>query len=705
VTLPFLLRPCPLRRGLAALLLVYLLHPLAAGQSLHAQEPVLERVGGGWNAPLALDLVARARATRAGTLGDSSLRSYQSRAEGYVYFYADRPEVEERTLIRTDQLALEVLWKAPGQSRQRIVGRRDEKALPTTINYHLDHLSVVQDEFEDVIRIGDGDEVSDVAHPVAPGAEEVYDYRVADSLTLAFGGQEQVRVYEVQVRPKRPDLPGFVGTIFLDRERASIVRMAFSFTPSSYVDPYLDYIRISLDNALWMEEFWLPYQQEAEIRRELPQLDFLAGSVIRARFRVRDYQFNVPLPDLLFAGRTLVVNAGPREVLEAFDFERGLYDDLEEAGLAPSGSLADIEQQVRDIGMRRALSGLAPVRLHLGGASDLLRHNRAEGWAVGAGTTIRLPSTLDDGARLRLVGGWAFGAERAWGRAEVTLAPGAGDEVQLAGRFDELVDIGPIPGASRLVNSLAGLRDEDYLDPWVERSMAATWSHALGGGPLAEHPATLVASASVARQRSAELATGVDDFRPLRPIDDGTFGRVAVGLETGSPTQGLRIRTSLGVGFGEGRRWVEPRLHAGWRSQPIPGTWTHSLDLDAGWVSRQAPAQARYLLGGRETLPGHPYRTAGGDAFLLLRARSSRPIWTPWVTGHLLASAGWTGDLGEPAALDGWALDGGAENLRGSLGVGVGLFWDALRFDLARGVPDGDWAVVFSVRPDFRSWL
>ena len=42
----------------------------------------------------------------------------------------------------------------------------------------------------------------------------------------------------------------------------------FTFTPASYVDPYLDYIRVSLDNALWLGRHWLPRRQETEIRRE-----------------------------------------------------------------------------------------------------------------------------------------------------------------------------------------------------------------------------------------------------------------------------------------------------------------------------------------------------------------------------------------------------------------------------------------------------
>ncbi len=681
---------------------------LASGSPLLAQDApaasTLQRVGNGWNEPLALDLVSRARATRSDVLGESSLRSYQSTADGYVYFYVDRPAVEERTLVRTDQLALEVLWKAPGMTRQRIVGRRNEKALPTNINYHLDHLSVVQDEFEDVIRLGDGDEVADVPHPVAPDAEQVYDYRVTDSLTLAYGGLEQVRVYELQVRPRRPDRPGFVGTLYLDRERASIVRMAFSFTPSSYVDPYLDYIRISLDNALWLGEFWLPYRQEAEVRRELPALDFLAGSVIRSRFRVSEYDFNIPLPDFLFRG-PLVVNAGPADRLAEYDFERGLYDDVEEMGLAPSDELAEVQDQIREIGLQQALSGLAPVRLHLSGASGLVRYNRVEEFAVGVGTTVRLPALGTDEPLLRLVGGWALGPDRPWARASTSLALSPTQRLEVGGSFDELVDIGPIPGSSRLVNSLAGIASEDYLDPWVERSASLSWSRSLGGLELALDPPTLTLGAGVARQRSAILSSDASEFRAVRAIDEGTWGWTEATLETGSAAQGVSTRSSLRVGFGEGRTWVQPTLSAAWRSVRIPGQWLYTLDFGAGWAAGDAPTQALFLLGGRETLPGFGFRTAGGDAFALLRARASRPLWEPWVTGHLVAAAGWVDDLGDSDVPADWRADDDLGDLRTSVGAGVGLLWDTLRFDLSRGIPGGDWELVFSVRPDFRSWL
>ena len=142
----------------------------------------------------------------------------------------------------------------------------------------LDHLTVVQDDFGDAMRMGDGDEVEAVVHPVAPGSERVYDFQLVDSLSLRYaGGEEEIRVYQVRVRPRDFEEPGFVGTIYLDRASAAIVRMSFSFTPASYVDPYLDYIRVSLDNSLWLGRHWLPYRQEVEIRREIPVLAMLTA--------------------------------------------------------------------------------------------------------------------------------------------------------------------------------------------------------------------------------------------------------------------------------------------------------------------------------------------------------------------------------------------------------------------------------------------
>ena len=359
-------------------LLVCLLPLMAAAQGVLAQVP--ER----WNDARALALVERAREVRESVVIDSAFHSYRGEARGYVYFFIDRPDSDDRTLVKADQIALDVFWQAPNDIRQQIVGLRDAKVLPTNIRYHLDHLTVVQDDFGDFIRLGDGDEVEQVLHPVGPASEDKYDFLLADSLTISYGGgAKEVRVYELRIRPRDYDAPGFVGSIFLDRASAAIVRMNFTFTPAAYVDPYLDYIRISLDNALWEGKYWLPYRQEVELRRELPVLDFLAGSIIRGRFEIGGYEFNADMPPAVRLGRRVTsVSAAERA---AFPFERGLFDDLQEDGLASSPSMAEIRERASQILRQRFSSGLSPIRLYFGSASDLSRHNRAEGQFLGRG--------------------------------------------------------------------------------------------------------------------------------------------------------------------------------------------------------------------------------------------------------------------------------------------------------------------------------
>src|SRR5690606_24824030 len=163
------MRGRPFRVWLAAALL---LAPLPA----HAQ------AGEGWDSPRVLELLEAARLRRQLPRGDSALRNYQARANGYVSFCLDRQDSDDRTLVKVDQVALDVFWAAPNRAKQRIVGLRDDKRLPARIHYHLDHLTVVQNEFGDSIRLGDGDEVQDVPHPAAPGSDTVYQFRLADSL-------------------------------------------------------------------------------------------------------------------------------------------------------------------------------------------------------------------------------------------------------------------------------------------------------------------------------------------------------------------------------------------------------------------------------------------------------------------------------------------------------------------------------------------
>lgn len=632
--------------------------------------------------------MARGRDERRTTATDSSLRAYRAEATGHLYFLLDRDGTAERSLIKADQLALEIYWQAPGRSRQHIVGRRGEARLPTNIRYHLDHLTVVTDDFDDRITLGEGDEVRSVVHPLAPGSGALYDYRLADSLTVTFPGRgDEIRVYEVQVRPRDPARPGVVGSVYLDRASAAVVRMRLTFTAASYIDPYLDEIRVTLDNGLWQGRFWLPYRQELEIRRELPYLDLPAGTVIRVRYDIGDYTLNPELSPDFFTGAP--IRARPDDALASYPFEEGLYAHLEDEGLAPTPDLEEIRRKARQIVATQGLSGLGSVRLLAPSASGVLRHNRGEGIRLGAGASYDLRDDLS----LRFGAGFAFGRERPDASVEVTrgtVAPGTG----IRAFWNGLRDTGPVAGASGAVSSLGSLvLEKDYRDPWFASGLHAF--HRLGP----DHGPRLEMRARLEEHREADFVLDEPGaYRPLPPVDEGTLTAVDLDLATGLPA-GLTLEAGVTLGRLEAVDWAEARSALEWSRSWLEADVAVDARLQAGALTSRAPLQRLYRLGGRNTLPGFPYRGFGGDGYWLLRASASWGLAAPWVRPRILAAAGSAHDLGG-VSLDRLMLPATGQP-RVWFGAGVGLFWDILRVDAGRGLDGGGWEWIVSISQEF----
>lgn len=648
-----------------------------------------------WNGPRVLELLERGTATRQAAALDDLL-AYTADARGYVYYFLDRQDTEERNLIKTDQLAVRLFWKAPYFTRQHILGRRDERRMPTSIRYHLDHLTVVQENFGDVIRVGDGDEVASVLHPLAPGAGVWYEFLLADSVTVAFaGGIEPVRVYEVLVRPRDPGQPGYVGSVFLDQESAAIVRMNFTFTPASYVDPQLDYIRVSLDNALWDHRYWLPYRQSVEIRRESPYLDLPVGSIIRGRWEIGGYDFDADLPDAFFVGPRIMRRND--EALRAFPFERDLYAQIDEEGLDPTAELIDIQAEAGRLVRGRYLSGLRRLRLAMPPVSEAVRYNRAEGWVTQGGFSVRATDRLHLGALL----GYSYAQDRPVGRLRIGLEdPARVGTLGIDLFLREPRDIGPVPGSSRIMNTLSSLfRQSDWTDPYFATGARARGSRSLG-------LVSVHAEVRYERQRNARVAVGADPvdpaWRPVRVIDEGDLAAVRLSASAGNPNR-LLGEAGATLGSFDGATYREATLHF-----TAARRWLqHGLELrstlDAATVSGGAPLQSLYLLGGRETLPGYDYRSLVGDAFWLLRAEGSRKLLGPWLRIRGVGAVGRT-RLSSARVPESW--DARLPRItRFSAGLGLALAWDLVQLDLVRGLNGGSWEIVLDLNRRFRDLL
>src|SRR5436190_8443833 len=281
-----------------------------------------------WNDDRTRALVQHATERRASQLADTPLVDYNATAHAYVTFLAQFGErfPEPPKIVKADELGLEVYWRAPDLSKQRIMGRRDTLLLPTDINYHRDHLGIVQNNFRNIIRIGEGDEVKDVPHPLSPTGLQVYDFAIHDSLQIRLADRT-LDVYEVRVRPRDDRQPRTVGAVYIDRETGEVVRMAFSFTRAALIDKELEDVSVVLENALIEGRFWLPRRQEIEIRRTGSWLDYPARGIIRGRWEICCYEVNVPIDPGLFVGGPEIVQLSP-QAQQRYPWKGAILDSL-----------------------------------------------------------------------------------------------------------------------------------------------------------------------------------------------------------------------------------------------------------------------------------------------------------------------------------------------------------------------------------------
>ena len=268
-----------------------------------------------WNDSATVALVERGIAARRRAEPDSSLTSYRTHAHGFVFFLAQAGSglASPPRLVKADELDVEVYWRAPAISKQVIVAWRDGRWMPTDISYHRDHLGIVTNNFGDRIRIGEGDEVRDVIHPLAVEGPAIYDYRLSDSVRLQ-SRDTTLELYQVEVRPRDPAAARVIGVMFLERHSGDLVRFRFGFTRAAYLDHSLEDISILLENARLEGRWWLPWRQEMEIRRRLTWLDFPARSIIRSRWQIGEYDLNVDLPEEAMAGPAI---GGLREPVDS----------------------------------------------------------------------------------------------------------------------------------------------------------------------------------------------------------------------------------------------------------------------------------------------------------------------------------------------------------------------------------------------------
>ncbi len=653
-----------------------------------------------WDSPDALALVRRAVGQRAAVEADSALRSYRTRAHGFVFFLAQVGEglTEPPRLVKADELDVEVYWQAPNRSKQVVLGWRDGAFLPTDIQYHRDHLGIVTNNFGDVIRIGEGDEVRDAIHPLSRAGPGAYQYALGDSLTIATGGGN-VTVREVQVRPRSFALPLVVGTLYLDTRTAELVRFRFSFTPAAYLDRQLEDITIVLENGRFENRWWLPHRQEIEIRRRASFFDFPARGIIRGRWEIADYHMNVPVPPSVLAGPAIggLGEARPDDSTWADPLSSAI------AGVAAPVNRQDMDAlrvEVERIAGSRALGGLPSSRLATGSLSDVARVNRVQGLALGFGGLLGV-----SGSRIQLRPQLGYGTsdERVTGGLTVLAGEGA-TQVSL-GAERQVRDLSDIQVISPALNSLLSQEaGDDYGDYVLLNSAAAAVRHRISGRT------SLSLQLAVEESRSVGISSSPANgrYRPNPALGAGTWrlARVALERASGGIAVGRDFQGRLSVEAGEGAgEYVRITAEGRWLATAGPGQLLSRLYLGAG--TERLPGYRSFVLGGRGTLLGEPFRAYGGRSMALGQVEWRLEAPVPAVPLGSFASTGRTVTVAPFVSL-GWAerpIPGlpwdGTDGIRPVLGVAVEWLMRLIRVEAGVGLRGGGFGVSVDVNRDW----
>ena len=654
-----------------------------------------------WDAPAGVALVQRAIERRATARADASLESYRTRAHGFVFFLAQVGAglSEPPRLVKADELAVEVYWQAPDRSKQVILGWRDGAYLPTDIEYHRDHLGIVTNDFGDVIRIGEGDEVRDVVHPLSPAGLALYQYAEGDSLAIRTAAGE-VTVREVQVRPRSFARPLVVGTMYLDAASGALVRFRFSFTPAAYLDRQLEDISIVLENALFEGRFWLPHRQEVEIRRRTNWLDFPARGIIRGRWEIDAYDLNVALDPGTFGGVPIGGLRAPGPAADSA-WSGPLAEAIADVAAPLNRQDMDaLRVEVERIAGARALGGLPSRRLAGGSLSDLVRVNRVQGLTLGVGAVAGL-----GGRRVELRPTIAYGTSdhRITGGLSVGLSAGATRFTVGAAR--RIRDYSDLPVITPALNSLLAQEGgRDYGDYVLLHTAGLGVRHRLSGRTTLGLELEVEETQSVAV--AASPATG--RYRPNPALGSGTYRVARVVVERASGGIAVRhdLQGRLAVEGGDGATdYVRASAEGRWLAGLGAGTLLARIYLGAG--SDGLPPHRSFALGGRGTLVGERFRAFSGRTAALAHAEWRIDVPAPAISLGSFATTGRTVTLAPFLAagyterpveqVPGRASDG----IRPVAGLAVEWLMRLLRMEVGVGLRDGRVGVTVDVSRDW----
>lgn len=679
------------------------------------------------------------RAAERHRVQESEVSDYRARLRFRTSFSLGRRAWARLPVASAEELDATVHWSAPNDLRVDMHGRRGKSRLQDAdIRTVFSRPWFFPRGVGDSVRLFGEDFPEQAAlHPLAKDGPAWYRYAIVDSQRVVRPDGEPIRLYTVEVAPRRTGPALVAGFLLLDAGRAEVVRFSFRFvgtalwdvptegTPSDSAESRranrlvnrILQLDADLEYALQEGRFWMPYRQVISGRVQVP---FIGDIVIPFEMRTLfdDYEvntgqavaFSVPIPpegmskeerrawrDSVREARGDVQADSTRAWDAAGRWQGGSYqvhhapEDSMRAWAGWTDSLVLDPGGAEEAELRDVFGDLARLSEDLPGDmvgrptwafgyerfADAFRFNRVQGVALGMGAAWRPPGIRF--TRLQGTARYGFADGRLNLRGSVIREAPAG-RWTLSG-FHEVaaVDGGlPVGALGNSVNAFfTGHDDAEYY-----RATGASLTHERSVGRRAE----LLVGAAVEKQGSVatdaesffnDITGGNGRFLPNPPVAEGWAGEARVGLSGPAGSAAWRLQADGFVVEGtnaSAAALVAARLSGRWR-QPIGGARGLTLEGSGGATLGDAIPQRLFRLGGTQSVRGHDYGVARGEAFWAVRADWSGLSGRGALRPVLFADAGQAGPLEDLGRLPVYT----------GVGVGFSLFRGLARLDL--GVP------------------
>ncbi|HTG50682.1 MAG TPA: hypothetical protein VL915_09355 [Gemmatimonadales bacterium] len=673
-------------------------------------------------------------------VADSAVLDYRARIHYRLTFGVGRRRWARVPTSAVEEQVADIQWQRPNDLRLDVRGRRSRsRSEDVELSSVWDRPWFVPRSVDDSVRIfSDEFPATGALHPLAAAAPAWYRYTLGEALSVTPGTGGTLRLFQVQVTPRRNGLALIAGEMWIDSASAEVVRLSFRYVGTGlWVLPegekrsdtasarrinsianQLVSVDADLEYGLQDRRYWMPFRQVISGRVRIPLVSDLVIP-FRAVTTFDDFEINtgrpiafeLPLgpddPDSVEARREARDSLRRRDraadSLRSWDYAdrwpggryelhrppnasldryRGWLDSLtlegDPADLARArdveSDLARLAESLPDSVTGQRWHGFSYERL-----TDAFRYDRVQGISLGLGYRVRAPGL----AFTNLYGTvrYGFSDERVTGR--LSLVRDAPDGRLTVSGYRDVVSVDPFalaPGFGNSFNALFVAHDNaDYA---LAHGGSAQYETSLRTGLELTLGARYERQTSVDRAAESEVndflgGTGVFPLNP--PVDEGHFGG---GFARLSGVGDLRWHATADVLGGAGT--ITGRLYGDLR-YGIGGSRGLTVRLKSGIATSPTLPQSEFRLGGIGTVRGHDYGERRGQSFWAAQVDVApvkgrlRPV--------LFVDAGQAG--GAESLLSGKVLAGA--------GVGLSMFGGFLRFDLSRSLAPDDPGLRFDI--------